>query len=202
MRAALLCVLGLMACTATRSELTPVARARVASDYGSYSLRRVGVLPFEGAAIEIDHGKELQASFVAELSTQVSWEIVSLTAADLEELPQHDSLRRGRGKPEAILELARRYRLDGIIVGTVAELSTWPQARVGIEVDLVASETGLAIWSGRVQVDAAQQLTREHLQRWLDDTRAEHAATESAEVWLMSPRRFSQFAAAQVADLF
>ena len=119
MRAALLCVLGLMACTATRSELTPVARARVASDYGSYSLRRVGVLPFEGAAIEIDHGKDLQASFVAELSTQVSWEIVSLTAADLEELPQHDSLRRGRGKPEAILELARRYRLDGIIVGTV-----------------------------------------------------------------------------------
>lgn len=191
----------LAACSATRTELEPLARARVASDYGSYSLRRVGVLPFVGETVEVEHGKALQRTFAAELVGHVPFEVVQLDLADLEEVPRHDPLRRGRTKPEAVLELARRYRLDGVLVGTVTELSTWPHARAGIEVDLVASETGMAIWSGRIHVDAAQQSTREHLERWLDDTRSTQAELEGADVWLMSPRRLVEFAAAQVAGL-
>lgn len=189
------------ACTSTRAELDPIARARVASDYSTYALRRVGVLPFVGEAVEIEHGKALQRTFAAELVGHVPFEVVPLDQADLEEVEAHDPLRRGRTRPEAVLELARRYRLDGVLVGTVTELSTWPHARAGIEVDLVASETGMAIWTGRTQVDAAQQSTREHLQRWLDDTRSTQAELEGVDVWLMSPRRLVEFAAAQVAAL-
>jgi len=188
-------------CASSRADLEPIARARIASDYGSYELRRVGVAPFEGVLAEREHGKALQAAFAAELACGVEFEVVPLDLDDLEETTRQDTLRRGRTDPQAILELARRYRLDGVVVGTVVELSSWPHARAGIEVDLLATETGMAIWSARVHADAARQATREHLERWLLETRKDHGETEGAEVWLLSSRRLVEFAAAQAAAL-
>jgi hypothetical protein len=188
-------------CAASRAELEPIARARIASDYGSYDLRRVGIAPFEGALAEREHGKALQSAFAAELAGGVDFEVVPLDFDDLEETERQETLRRGRTSPEAILELARRYRLDGVVVGTVVELSSWPHARAGLEIDLLATETGMAIWSARVHADAARQSTREHLERWLEETRKDHGESEGADVWLLSSRRLVEFAAAQAAAL-
>ncbi|MEY2746306.1 MAG: hypothetical protein RL112_1348 [Planctomycetota bacterium] len=194
-------VLACAGCASGRAELEPIARARVASDYASYDLRRVGVVPFEGALAEREHGKALQAAFAAELAGGVDFEVVPLSFDDIEETARQDTLRRGRTDPQAILELARRYRLDGVVVGTVVELSSWPHARAGIEVDLLATETGMAIWSARVHADAARQSTRDHLERWLEETRKDHGESEGADVWLLSSRRLVEFAAAQAAAL-
>jgi hypothetical protein len=59
----------------------------------------------------------------------------------------------------------------------------------------------MAIWSARVHADAARQSTRDHLERWLEETRKDHGETEGADVWLLSSRRLVEFAAAQAAAL-
>ena len=67
----------------TPKLLPPLARSRASEDLGSYSLRRVGLLPPMGA-----HGEEaaaLHAALGFELTRHAPFEVVTLDAGDLAE---------------------------------------------------------------------------------------------------------------------
>jgi len=119
---------------------------------------------------------------------------------DLAEIPRSEPYRRGSYEARTIIGLSRRFNLDAILIGTITDQQYFPPQRLGIQVDMVAAETGLVIWSSSLQLDASKRRVRDSLRAWsqLDQGDLEG---EDWELALISPRRFGRFAAWQVARL-
>lgn len=176
-----------------------LASARVVPDLDSYVIQRVGLVPFTGEHLTIEQAEQLQSAFFAELRATTSFEIVPLDRFDIEEIPSSEPYRRGWYRPRTIIDLARRYHLDGLAIGTVTDLQYFLPQRLGIQMDLVASETGTVVWSSSVHLDAARAEVRRSLEAW---SRSQ-LGDEVHEDWrliLISPRAFARFAAFQVAQ--
>lgn len=198
---ALSAILVCASCTTVASTPTCLATARVASDFKSYPLARVGLIPLAGRPLEPDQHEALQDALASELARSSSFEIVVLDALDLEEVPESEPTRRGSFRAETVLALARRYNLDAVFVGTVTDYQPFAPQRLGLSIDMVATETGLPIWSAEVMLDAAQQPVQQTLAAWHEAQRVSDGANDSLDVYLLSPRRFAQFAAAQIAQV-
>jgi hypothetical protein len=186
------------ACQTVEGEVESLATSHASADFHTYRLRRVGLFAFHGEDVTFEDGRDLQSSFFSEISGIVPFEVVPLDVGDIAEIPISDPFRTGAYKPRTVIEVARRFRLDGAFVGTVTDRQQFSPQRLGLQVDLVAAETGLVIWSGSVHLDAAQERVRENVRLW-----AEGGQGDIAEIdWklsLLSPRRFAHFAAYQLA---
>ena len=173
-----------------------LAQARVSTDFETYEIRRVGFLPFQGRNIAIKRSGEIQRAFHSELSQSTPFEIVLFGERELSELtPSHPYLR-GAYDPRTIIALSRRHNLDAIFFGTVTQARFFPPQVLSVQLDLVAAETGLVVWSGSVHLDGDDPRVAEGLQVYyggVDD--------EAWQVALISPERFARFAAFQMACL-
>lgn len=198
-RCALLFALGLAACASSKQQEVPVlATGRITSDFASYSVRRVGLLPIHASADELATDGDLEQAFQAELAASTGYEVVQLAPADLLELGRLDPHRRGAYAAESLLELRRRFLLDAVAVASVSSRRVVAPQRLGLQLDLISCETGATLWSARVMLNAADAETREALEIWSQ----QHTKTEGgAELALLSPRRFARFAAWQIAQL-
>jgi hypothetical protein len=180
-----------------QTRMPRLASAVVSSDFESYALQRIGLLPFTGRGLRPEHALHLQRALHSELTQSTPFELVLLEDQDLAELESSDPYRRGWYKPKTIIGLAQRYSLDGILFGVVTQERYFPPQLLSLQVDLVSAETGLVIWSGSVDLDAADP--RVH-----DGLRLYYGAATDEETWrvaLLSPERFARFAAFQIACL-
>lgn len=202
MRGVLLAVLAAVpaACLSVSRSVEPLAEARIVSDFDTYTLRRIGLLPFAGDGLARGRSEELQAAFFAEISAATPFEVVPLEPRDLDEIQISEPYRRGAYEPRMIIGLSRRFNLDAILIGTVTDQQHFPPQRLGIQVDMVAAETGLVIWSASLQLDAAKRRVRDSLRVWSQLDQGDLDG-EGWELALISPRRFGRFAAWQVARL-
>jgi hypothetical protein len=178
--------------------VVPLATARVAEDFDTYSLRRVGLIPPVGE-LEESAAAALQQGLLAELSRTSTLEIVVLSDADLEEVEPSEPFRRGWYRPRTILELSRRYSLDGLLFVEVTDRRFYPPQTLGLQVDLVSTETGLVVWSSALHMDASDEAVRVGMQAYYGVE--ESAGGTAWQVALLSPERFARFAAYQVASL-
>jgi hypothetical protein len=186
------------ACVAGREPHMPrLANAVVSSDFESYELRRIGLPPFVTRDGAPGHEVDLQRAFHSELSQSTPFEIVLLDERDLAELTASDPQRRGWYDPRTIIGLSRRYDLDAILFGTITQQRFYPPQLLALQVDLVAAETGLVIWSSGVHLDAGDQRVLEGLQVYYGS----EPGSDDWRVALLSPERFARFAAFQVACL-
>ncbi|MFT5284435.1 MAG: hypothetical protein ACI8TQ_000591 [Planctomycetota bacterium] len=175
-----------------------IASAQVADDFGTYRLRRVGLMPFQGSNVDLVRADELQLAFYSEFSRTTPFELVLLNGADLDEVQASDAHRRGWYHPTTIIEVARRYRLDAILFGTVVREQFFPPQELSTQVDMVAAETGLVIWSSVAHLSAGDERVQRGLKIYYD------AETEGQSAWelaLVSPTRFARFAAYQIASM-
>lgn len=203
LRAAAVLALGLGASSClTYSKEPPdlLARGRVTSDFASYTIQRVGLLPVttdsRGGATVGD--ETLSEAFHAELASSTDYTIVPLTGQDLLEVEDLEPFRRGLYDPGTLLELRERFRLDALAVASVTSRRVVPPQRLGVQLDLVSCETGATLWSAGVMVDAADQATRRSLARWAE----QYTDLETgSELVMLSPRRFARFAAWQLTQL-
>lgn len=196
----LLLSLALLAGCATTSEVPPLASARVVSDFGTYRLQRVGLLPPVGMSLSEQQQVDVQLACMAEFGAGSAMEIVRLTGPDLEAVPTMEPHRRGSYSAEAILALAGRYRLDALLVPTVTDLQVHPPQRLGLSVDLLSAETGQGLWSATVHLDASQEMTRDSIEAWANTSQGD-VSDHTWEVTLLSPKRFARFAAYHLASL-
>jgi hypothetical protein len=97
-----------------------------------------------------------------------------------------------------VLELARRFNFDGLVVTHVTDRHAYAPQRLGLEVELTSCDTGLPIWSASLRLDAAQERTQHSLRAWFEHEREKAQSNESVELYLLSPQRFAEFAAAQI----
>ncbi len=197
-----LALVALMSATScvTVQSVPPLATARMVSDFETYQIHRVGLMPPAGLALTLQQAEHLGAAFMAEFSAATNFEIVRLTARDLEAIPRMEAHLRGRYSPATVSAISRRYRLDALLVPTVTDLQTYPPQRLGVQVDLLSSETGQSLWESSVHLDAAQELVRRSIEVWAD-THLGDVSDNTWELTLISPSRFARFAAYQMASL-
>ena len=198
-RTALGCLAALAAGCFTLEDAPPLARWRAAPDYGTYHLRRVGLLPFEGRGLDHEHAQMLQAAFLLELGQNAPFEIVHLTEADLDEVKTSEPYRRGTYQPRTLLELAERFRLDAVLLGTVTQASVYPPQVLGLELDLVSCETGMALWNSSLHIDASDSAVRRYLESFQRSQETTGTWQGGVQLTLISPSRFARFAAHEVA---
>jgi hypothetical protein len=198
-RGAFLAGLLALSCSSLAPDPGPLATSVVAADLATYSLVRVGVPPLRAPDVDAANRSALQGALVAELSQVMPYELVPLDDDDLVEVNTHDAFRRGRYDTRAVLEVARRYRLDALVLGTVTHYQPYPPQALGLEVELVAIETGATLWTSSLQLDAADARVRARLERWQRDHKSDGGNRESVQLTLVSPERFARFAAAEVA---
>jgi hypothetical protein len=202
----LLAALALGACRATHLvPPAPLASAHFTGDFDSYRLGRVGFLPLassSGEELTADQGRTLQAALLLELAQVADFELVRLEPGDLAEVPGSEPYRRGRYLPRTILELARRYDLDGLFVGTVTHLQPFPPQALALSLDLVSCETGMVLWTSSIRLDADDRTVHKSLAAWSARQRSDASTDDSMELTLISPSRFARFAAHEVARSF
>lgn len=195
------CVLPLLfaSCSSPRTQSVPLlATGKITSDFASYSIRRVGLLPIQVDGDEIAGDEALEQAFHAELVASTGYEVIALSQHDLLEFDALQPLRRGSYSAATLLELRRRFLLDAVAVGVVSNRRVVPPQRLGVQFDLISCETGATLWSSRVLLNAADAETREALEIWSE----QHTESiDGAELVLLSPRRFARFAAWQVMQL-
>lgn len=196
--AACLLACAVSACRLIDPEVVNLATSHATSDFHTYQLQRVGLLHFGGEGVTFEESRELQSSLFSELSSVVPFEVVPLDLQDIAEIPVSDPFRRGSYNPRTVIDVARRFRLNGILIGTVTDRHQFSPQRIGLQVDLVAAETGLVIWSGSVYLDAAQDQVRENVRLWAEGRQGDIADIDW-KLSLISPRRFGQFATYQLA---
>lgn len=202
-RIVLLTLFALSGCIGVQGQrVEHLAVASVASDFNTYSIRRVGLLPMIGRTVDQEHAEILQSAFFTELSMQTPFEIVPLRAKDLEEIDHRESYLLGNYEPEMVISLARRFRFDAMFIGTVVDYQFYTPQQLSVEMELVATETGAAIWTGSIQLDGSSNRVRRSIQAFYSDSGA--VESEDGEGWelaLLSPRLFAQFAAWQIARM-
>lgn len=200
---ALLLLLPLCGCSSlVEQRVDHLATAQIASDFDTYSIKRVGILPPLGRGFDLHQTDALQGIVFTEFSQQAPYEFVPLKQHDLEEVVLNESYVRGAFEPAMIIELARRFHFDAMLVVTVIEGKIHDPQRIALSADLVASETGAAIWSGSVRLDASSDRVRNALEAFYDSSGStEIEGGGGWELALHSPRMFAQFAAWQLAQL-
>ena len=196
-----LALMPLAGCALLGGSPDTLATAQVVEDFKTYRIKRVGLVPFQGSEVGADLSHSLQNSFLAEVGNATNYEVVRLEPTDLAEIPGSEPYRRGWYRPQTILSVARRFKLDAMLVGTVTQLNPYPPQSLGLDVDLVSTETGLVIWHGSVHLDAADERVRRSLEDYFESKNAEVGSKESIGLTMISPRRFARFAAHQVAQL-
>lgn len=200
---ALLLLLPLCGCSSlVQKRVDHLATAQIASDFDTYSVKRVGILPPLGRGFDLHQTAALQSIVFTEFSQQTPYEFVPLRQHDVEEVELSESFVRGSFDPKMVIELARRFNFDAMLIVTVVEGQTFDPQRIALSADLVATETGAAIWSGAVRLDASSDRVRDALQAFYGSTGATDSEMGGGwELALHSPRMFAQFAAWQLAQL-
>lgn len=176
-----------------------LAQTRRVSDYPTYSLRRVGLLPFAGADLDGRRETEFRQAFLFEFARTAPYEVIALTEAQIAEVDPSRPHERGVYPSRTVLELARRFRLDGLLAGSVTQLEVYSPQLLGLQLELVSAETGLVIWSSSVHVDGADASLTPNFEHFRRQQRDDSAGSADLQLTLLSPARLARFAAYEIA---
>lgn len=178
-------------------EAPQLAVAKSAADFHSYRISRVGLLPVTGSELHPEEAVELQEIFYTEFSESASFELVQLDLADLAEVTESEPYLRGAYRPETVLEISKRFRLDALLVPSVTHRQSFPPQKLNMHLDLVAAETGMTIWSSAV----ALQADRPDVVKGIEALYG-NGLPMSDDSWataLLSPSQFARFGVWQMA---
>ena len=187
-------------CAAPVGPLPTLASATVVNDIDTYDLRRIAVLPISGLPLAEGLADSLQLALASEFRATTGLEWVGISTGQLLGLPEFDPHLRGGYPVKSILELSQRHRLDGLVVVTVTDRQAYPPQRIGLQAVLLSAETGMSLWQADLQLDAAEKRTRRAAESWAY-SRGSDISKDHWELVLVSPRRFVQLAAAQLAKV-
>ena len=169
-----------------------------ASDFDTYRIGRVGILPVAGQGLSEADSVELQEILFTEFASATRMEIVMLNSQDLAEITLNEPHMKGVYTPDAVIGISKRFRLDGMLVATAINRQVFPPQRLSLQVDLVSSETGMAIWNGGVNLLGDNVEVVNGLEAFYGNGKP--IADDSWTVSLLSPSQFSRFAAWQIAQ--
>ena len=175
-----------------------LASFRRAGDFDTYHIGRVGILPVAGQALTEADSVQLQEILFTEFASATRMEIVMLNKQDLAEITLNEPHMKGVYTPDAVIGISKRFRLDGMLVATAINRQVFPPQRLSLQVDLVSSETGMAIWNGGVNLLGDNVEVANGLEAFYGNGKP--LADDGWTVSLLSPSQFARFGAWQIAQ--
>lgn len=200
-----LAALALTACVTVSCALihheppVELARTRSVKDYPTYSLRRVGLLPMVGAGIDARRQDEFRQAFLFEFARSAPYEVIAFSEAQVAEVDPTRPYERGVYSARTVLELSRRFRLDGLLVGAITQLEVYSPQLLAVQLDMISAETGLTIWSSSVHIDGGDRALAPNFEHFRRMQRDDPAGSADLQVTLLSPARLARFAAYEIA---
>ncbi len=171
----------------------------LADDTALREVKRIMVLPFR-----VQDGVQTDAwpvrnAMLRELSKVQRFEVVPLPERAPEHGPIHEALVRGRLDTSSLAELAARYRIDGVVLGTITAERPYTPPHLGLRTSLVSLHDGEMLWKVDSVFDAADARVVEDCRHYAASFQAEEASMHGYEMNLLSPTRFASYVAHRVA---
>ena len=156
-------------------------------------VRRIMVLPFrEAEGVDADH-LGVREAFLAELAKIHRFEVIPLPAGAEEDHEIYQSLQRGRISAEALVALAARYKLDGVLVGTITSYRPYLPPTLGLRTKLFSVHSGSYVWAAEGLYDAKDARTMEDLEHYQKSFLATETSMHGTRINLLSPARFAAY---------
>ncbi len=161
--------------------------------------RRILVLPLRPdgqttpAAVD-----EIQTTMLSELTKLGLYDLVTIPPSEVPPIESEAIRRRGTFALEELVALTRRYRADGVLVGSVTDYRPYPPLRLGVRAELISTTTGVVRWSADALFDANDRDTRRSLEAYHQRNVASTDSLLAWEVLLVSMDRFTRFACHEV----
>ena len=156
-------------------------------------VRRIMLLPFQQAAGVEAETELIREAFIAELAKIQRFEVVALPRNTDENEEIYRSVNRGRISAEAMVALATRYKLDGIMIGTVTSYRAYLPPHLGLRAKLFSVHSGSYVWGADGLYDAADSRTMDDLEHYQHSFLAEEASMHGVRMNLLSPHRFASY---------
>ena len=150
----------------------PVPHYRAEAD-ALQDVRRIMVLPFRVEdGVQTDTW-QVRNAMLRELAKVQRFEVVPLPERAPEHGPVHEALVRGRLDTSSLAELTQRYRIDGVVLGTVTAERPYTPPHLGVRVALVSLHDGATLWKVDSVFDAADARVVEDCRHYAASFQAE-----------------------------
>jgi hypothetical protein len=156
-------------------------------------VRRIMVLPFrEAAGVQADN-QVVRDAFLAELSKLQRFELIPLPTGTEEDERIYRALTHGRVSAESLVALAKRYKLDGVLVGTITSYRPYLPPHLGLRTKLFSVHSGSFIWAAEGLYDANDARTMEDLEHYQQSFLAAESSMHGVRINLLSPQKFATY---------
>ena len=91
------------------------------------------------------------------------------------------------------MALANRYKLDGVLVGTITTYRPYLPQQLGLRTKLFSVHSGSYIWAAEGLYDANDARTIEDLEHYQKTFLATETSMHGARINLLSPRKFATY---------
>lgn len=205
----LLCALGLLllsGCGTPRYEralkdrplgrsYTPLNVSAVASLPAT--LQRVAVLPFHAGPDAVDFDAALQAVMLAELRKVGRFEVLEISAEELERVTGQRSLSlRGPVPVELVEHLWLTYRAEGVLQTDITVYRAYKPMALGLQMRLFQPLGNQMLWSLDELFDAGDRRVAIAARKYAEANIQQAYPLQSSYSGLFTPRRFCAYAAA------
>ena len=157
------------------------------------NVRRVVVLPFTTAAGVDADTESLRDVFVKEFMKLQRFELVPIELGANEERVLRRALDGGRISTAGLVGLAKRFNVDGIVLGTITSYRAYVPSHLGIRAMMVSLHAGSIVWSAEGFYDAADARTTEDIRHYAQNVVHDDENLHGWEMHLISPNRFASF---------
>lgn len=171
-----------------------------AGRHNGEDVRRVAVLPFMNLSPHEEAARRAEDALVTELRKRRVFELVQVGAGALTEREEQDFFRTGTIRNTTLLRMNETYNAGAVLYGVVTHYRPYEPLMVGLRVELVSAGDGRVLWAADGLFDAGDE-------RVVDDVHNYHATKQAPsgklEGWrsiLVSPTRFTTYAASRMAE--
>ena len=156
-------------------------------------VRRIMVLPFDTAPGVDESVVRLRDEFVGEIAKIHKFEVVPLPDGNEKDRELYAGLRRGRISADGLVEIGKRYNVDGIMLATVTAFRPYQPQHLGLRLQLTSLHSGTTVWAADGHYDAGDAATMSDLEHYAETFRSEEQSMHGWRINLLSPQRFAAF---------
>ncbi len=167
--------------------------------YASLGLRRVVVLPPYDALARDDRRQDLDRNFATELGAAGRFEVVPLSRNELVALCGRDQVNSTEPLPPRLLAAVRgEYAAEAVMFVDITQDDPYRPITLGVRAKLVDARGGVpaTLWSCDSVFNAGNPAVANSARRFqIEEGRREFPADQDGSSVLLSPARFSRYAA-------
>lgn len=161
-------------------------------------VQRVLLLPLVDESGHGPGGAVVSEAVHEEMAKTRRFKVVRPDPNDAAQLASRGPRRNGRIPVSVLVDLGKRYGVDGVLFGAITRYRAYPPPVVGLDLILLDVQTGSVLFSVEDLVDGADRLAANSMDAFYRDEAARGETLFGPEIVRTSPDWFARFAARRV----